>query len=156
MTQEAEEPELKRHKPGDDSIVPEMVMETVFESRELPQLQENQMPTTFAFNHELAAQLPQATQQVVAEKKHQQRFSADEDKLIEMGIAKYGQDWQSIVNGTQLDRTAKQVKARYERLLLNSAKRQSGLQAANDSNDPIVVSGQNTPHSHSSRPHSPN
>lgn len=51
------------------------------------------------------------------------RFTPDEDKIIEQGLQK-GMDWHQIIEWGQLNRTPRQVKARYDRILLSNAKRQ--------------------------------
>ncbi|KAI3642132.1 hypothetical protein MP228_011687 [Amoeboaphelidium protococcarum] len=58
------------------------------------------------------------------------RFTSDEDRLIEDGIFKFGHDWPQIVQWAKLKRTPKQVKARFERLLLSQAKRGGNIESA--------------------------
>lgn len=55
--------------------------------------------------------------QLQTQKKAQKRFSPEEDKLIELGMEKFGADWTKIINWAQLSRNPKQVKSRYERRL---------------------------------------
>jgi hypothetical protein len=50
--------------------------------------------------------------------------------LLFKGASKFGCDWQTIINWGQLHRTPKQVKARYDRLLLHVAKRQQSGQSS--------------------------
>ena len=50
------------------------------------------------------------------------RFSVDEDKVIEEGVSRFGTDWPQIIHWGHLNRTPRQIKSRYDRILLQSAK----------------------------------